>query len=282
MILYKYAGQHGPTVLERLQIKVSPPNEFNDPFEVTPWTKRSLPRAAVLKKATEDPEHYRPVFEDLQKKGFSRSFEEFIEHFPTAFPDDRVRFSKEAIQRFIEYDLTSIDRASEAIGILCLSSIRDSIPMWAYYSDSHRGIVLGLESSLIGSDDERFQPVHYVKRRQRIDLINHPDSNEGRKQHRQMLFKKGTAWAHEREYRKIFLLADLVVRPSEMNQPLPIHTLNIDSQAIREIIFGCWIAPETEARIRQEIARRPKTFGHIKLFRSARHKAEFALNIVPA
>ena len=36
MILYKYAGESGLRILEDLRLKITPPNEFNDPFEVTP------------------------------------------------------------------------------------------------------------------------------------------------------------------------------------------------------------------------------------------------------
>ena len=35
-LLYKYCDRRGIDVLDRLRLKVTPPNRFNDPFEVTP------------------------------------------------------------------------------------------------------------------------------------------------------------------------------------------------------------------------------------------------------
>ena len=35
-LIYKYFGKHGVEVVENFELKVAPPNEFNDLFEVTP------------------------------------------------------------------------------------------------------------------------------------------------------------------------------------------------------------------------------------------------------
>jgi hypothetical protein len=36
VILYKYSGELGTKILDDLKVKVTPPNELNDPFELSP------------------------------------------------------------------------------------------------------------------------------------------------------------------------------------------------------------------------------------------------------
>src|SRR6266850_2147186 len=47
MIVYKYCDHWGVDVLRRFQLKVTPPNQFNDPFEFSPKAvgKQSLKAA---------------------------------------------------------------------------------------------------------------------------------------------------------------------------------------------------------------------------------------------
>ena len=58
--------------------------------------------------------------------------------------------------------------------------------------------------------------------------------------------------------------------------------LDISGNDIREIIFGCRINETYENQIKAELGRRPKTFGHVKLFRCKRHHSKFELEIIPA
>ncbi len=62
MILYKYAGASGMRILDDLGLKVTPPNELNDPFELTPRSLDRMTRQYLLDKATHDPEHFRPAY----------------------------------------------------------------------------------------------------------------------------------------------------------------------------------------------------------------------------
>ena len=58
--------------------------------------------------------------------------------------------------------------------------------------------------------------------------------------------------------------------------------LDISGSDIREIIFGCWISNRYEKRIRKELERRPKTFGHVRLLRCKRSRIKFKLDIISA
>ena len=64
MALYQYSGEHGNLVLQNLQLKVTPPNEFNDPFEMSPIIKCADPKAyavGMAKKALLDPSFFEQV-----------------------------------------------------------------------------------------------------------------------------------------------------------------------------------------------------------------------------
>jgi hypothetical protein len=56
--VYKYCGANGLNILRDLELKATPPNQFNDPFEFTPkmgysdpvgYAKRNLQQESVLK-----------------------------------------------------------------------------------------------------------------------------------------------------------------------------------------------------------------------------------------
>src|SRR5277367_5949384 len=87
MILYKYAGDSGLKILEDLRLKVTPPNEFNDPFEITPNSRRARSLAEMLADVSEDSKFYRGVFDDMVSDGFYHgSFDEFIQELPSELP----------------------------------------------------------------------------------------------------------------------------------------------------------------------------------------------------
>lgn len=79
MILYKYAGDSGLRILEDLRLKVTPPNEFNDPFEVTPNSKRARPLAELVADARQDSKFFRGVYGDMVADGeYVGTFDQFL------------------------------------------------------------------------------------------------------------------------------------------------------------------------------------------------------------
>jgi hypothetical protein len=95
------------------------------------------------------------------------------------------------------------------------------------------------------------------------------------------IFIKSRDWLYEQEYRRVFRLADLIhAQPDEKGKRH--FFLDIDGNDIREIIFGCRTDEAYENRIKAELGRRPKTFGHVKLFRCKRHHSRFELEIIPS
>jgi hypothetical protein len=279
MIVYKYAGDSGLKIMEDLRLKVTPPNEFNDPFEVTPNSRRARPLEEMLADVCKDSKFYRSVFNDMVRDGFYHgSFEQFIQDLPSELSKYYAGYKTLSRKEMAKRDLKTLDDVSPALGILCFSQPPDNIPMWSYYANHHRGIVFGIDIKKIGGRLPTLSGfVKYRKQRVRYN----PFSPLSQKQRLQTIFTKSHEWQHEQEYRRVFRLSDLI-SPRAGDGEGKRYFLDIAGDSIRQIIFGCRMAPDLEAEIRKEIRRRGKTFGHVQLLKCERHTSKFALKIVPA
>ena len=279
MIVYKYSGDSGFRILEDLRLKVTPPNEFNDPFEITPISRRARPLAEMLVDIRKKSEYFRNVYDDMIRDGrYNGSFEKFLKELPSEIPKCYPAYKKLSRREMTDRDMKILDGISPKIGVLCFSKPTDNIPMWSYYADQHRGVVIGVDVSRIGGKLPCFRGfVRYRKNRVRYN----PFSPLSREQRSQTIFTKSYEWQHEQEFRCIFRLNDLI--PSlPPNNERKMYFLDIPSDSIREIILGCRITPELEAKIRQELARRKKTFEHVQVLKCVRHVSRYELKIVPA
>jgi hypothetical protein len=284
VVLYKYTDRWGLKVLENLRLKVTPPNQFNDPFELTPRSRFTITPATIAQRAKTQPENYRELYELMQRDGLSVSFEQFLVEMPKimALPSKFGEFRTLARRNLYELDMQSIDEASKGIGLICVSKRPDSIPMWSYYADKHKGFAIGIDIEKIRQGfNTAFGRVRYVKHRPRADPYLESESESWSKQLGAVLFSKSLDWRHEQEFRCAFFLHELISCPSRHSKSR-LYFLNIDGEDIRDIVFGCWINRTLEKRIRAELKRRPKTFGHVNLFRCRRHRSNFELEVVPA
>jgi len=176
--------------------------------------------------------------------------------------------------------MKTLDAVSQELGILCLSKPPNSIPMWSYYADHHRGVVFGLNVDKIGG--RLHGPcglVKYCKQRARVNPWL-PPGDAMHKQVLKTLFTKCADWKHEQEYRRVFQLSDLISYLPDKGEVIK-YFLDIPSDAIQEIIFGCRARDELKSAIRLEVQRRKRTFGHIRLLRCERHPSRYELKILP-
>jgi hypothetical protein len=280
MVYYKYAGDSGFKILENLRLKVTPPNEFNDPFEITPNTKRARPLAEMLANVRPDSKYFRDVYEDMLRDGAcTGSFDQFIRDMPSAISKHYSSYKKLSKQEMIKRDMAALNDVSSQLGVLCLSKPSNNIPMWSYYANHHRGVAFGINIDDIGGRLDR--PSGFVKyRKHRVRLNPFAVDQLAASQRERVLFTKSSEWQHEQEYRLVFPLSDLI-SPSSTKRGAKTYFLDISGDSIQEIIFGCRVKPRLEKKIRQELERRRKTFGHIRLFRCTKHATEFELKIIP-
>jgi hypothetical protein len=278
VILYKYANEKGLKIIQDLRLKVSPPNIFNDPFEVTPNSRRARPLTKMLADVHNNTNRYRGVYDDMVQDGHKGTYEQFIRDLDVEIPKRYSEYKKLSRKETSKRDMETVDDVSSVLGILCLSEPNNNVPMWSYYADNHCGIVYGIDINKINRRIGIFRNfVKYCKHRARYD----PDSALARRQRIKTIFTKSHDWKHEQEYRLVFRLNDLVSLASNDGKPKDCF-LDISGDTIQEIIFGCRIAPDLEDKIREEIRRRKRTFEHVRLFRCERHTSKFELKIVPA
>lgn len=117
-------------------------------------------------------------------------------------------FKKEAIGALsekanfvVKKEMENIRNGTSAqIGVCCFSEVYDSLLMWAYYADGHKGFCLEFDTS-----DSAFAKIHKVEYIESIPKINpnrifNSDSGYNIELN---LMTKSSAWNHEREWRAI-------------------------------------------------------------------------------
>ena len=146
MIFYKYTSNGAINILEDLRLIVTPPNAFNDPFELTPRSTFTITIDYLLNRVRNEPESFREPYNNMVRHaGYRDSFERFLAEMPTAIARKFKVISKLYREAQIHHDLGSVDEASQYFGILCVSKPNDSIAMWSHYANYHRGVAFGLD-----------------------------------------------------------------------------------------------------------------------------------------
>lgn len=280
MILYKYCSSESAVhILDEMRLKVALPAECNDPFEFTPKSRVMVTCEEILDKVENEPEYFRRLYEQHVAQGFSLSFDDFLKGLPNEIKKCFPEFLRLYRQALVDYDLNSPKEASEHAGILCLSGRNDSIPMWSHYSNSHKGVVIGVEA-----DDESFRhsklsEVKYYKHRVSIDPKAEAGSKLWWRQINRIIFSKSLEWRYEAEHRMVFLQKHLI--SGQIDNVRSAYFVTLNNSAFRSVIFGCLISQADEARINQLLSMRWR-FSHVKKFQAIRHPKNFALKIVDA
>lgn len=196
-VIYKYFGKYGVEAVEDFELKVTPPNEFNDIFEVTPrrWAKplsRQEFDKIIDSEALSKWEKIRRAYARIQA--------------------NRKRFY-ELVRRSIAAGTkrpiceTLVDEVSKYFGLICFSDDPQHLLMWSHYSDGHKGIVIGFDPSKLNLG--AIDPVSYVP--QRVELPP-PFQIEDRGRMKAIITSKSDLWKYEREYRAMLILPGLKKR----------------------------------------------------------------------
>jgi hypothetical protein len=245
-LLYKYLDRYGLDAIYNLELKVTLPNEANDPFEFTPLVD---PRSEDDIRAHYDLFSNVPGIPAVAYDEFKRSY------IPISIGSLQKRFQS---------------AASKYFGILCLSSDSAGVTQWAQYGASHTGLVLELNldaepiRSLLAHENGRWlRKVSYcpLEERTPVRLPQVLLAEDERKSLEEALItcasEKSLEWEVEREFRFIVPL-DL---PSDHNKkPLTnrrlvnrhvMYFLKLDADAIRRIIIGGRALPEFENKVRK-------------------------------
>lgn len=86
--------------------------------------------------------------------------------------------------------------------VACFTESNNSIPMWAYYANSHKGVCLEYTPAVLKDDDVRkaIQKVTYIKGQFKpLHSIKCADDLNA------MFFNKSISWKHEKEWRLVLM-----------------------------------------------------------------------------
>jgi len=278
---YKYCGVHGVAVLENLELKVTPPNQFNDPFEFTPHLIATNPLRRAIDILKND-KHLESFYQDLMAEGrFSGSLRQFKKYVRT----NRPKMAKEMSQKvqIVTADLKSniLDVTSKKFGVLCLSNKRDSILMWGHYCDKHSGLVIGFDSS-----NDVFQPkngrdlrlVDYVRERVVFDTTWEESDLRTLAFEKKMVFSKNEEWRYEAELRQFFQLTSSLLRKKPLDDGSLGYFLPIPPVAVVSVTLGAKCSAEFEKKVRSALTQ--PFLSHVKLDRAVLHDSEFVLKFI--
>jgi hypothetical protein len=125
---FKYCGASGLLVLKNLQIKVTPPNEFNDPFEFSPVVRNPNPKAyaeKTVKQVLTEPKFFEANRLSLLQFRNFREFQKFA----------RANMAK--VISMLEADTPKLDKTLDVLntisqihGLICFSADPLQPLMW--------------------------------------------------------------------------------------------------------------------------------------------------------
>ena len=142
--IYKYTDHHVVDIVSDLQLKVTPPNEFNDPFEFLPHIMAAM-TLRKAKKVLKTKSEQRKMHQNWKTQGYLGSFNEFKDLLKSD------KFQKLLVDEFpsklAAYRHKYQDYVSDDHGILCMCKNPASILMWSHYTDSHRGAVIAFDAN---------------------------------------------------------------------------------------------------------------------------------------
>jgi hypothetical protein len=277
MILYKYCDPKGVDILESLRIKVTPPIEFNDPFELTPQVVGTM-SSQEIEATQSDPDFLEYSYQSRIAAGTFRGSKAKFE----AYMRER---KEEEIQGFLRIGVPALRKGlvavqlrelSKDIGVLCLSETGLDILMWAHYCAAHTGLVIGLttEYAPLNAGDKLLR-VSYEPERARLDLAWTPESDQYTEYVKKLVLTKSLQWRYEQEWREIFSLRQCGIERQDNRTS---YFVTIKPRLITRVILGCRCDDQTVAAVKAALSK--PGFRHVVLEKAVLHEREFALEAV--
>lgn len=275
--VFKYSNAHGLNILTNLELKVTPPNQFNDPFEFMAHTICSKPLRWANQYFNE--EKTRELWTSCLLEG---SFKGDLIAFQKQFKSNRPRFINEWIipqmnRAIVHAQNGAIDDISKALGVVCLSRKWDSLLMWGHYCDKHQGIVIGFDdTATVFKSGLGLRAVEYESARIPLDLSAILPPKDKDKLNDRIMFTKNEEWSYEKEVRQIFHLRSM--RQRKMTDGKIGYFCPIPPEAIVSVYLGVKCSSTLEADVQAALA--APQLSHVRLSRVHLHDSEFRLDCV--
>ena len=242
-------------------IRLTPPAELNDPFEMSPTVSHAATQRALLGMVDGPWGNELARFLASQgalgaKRGATRltaaQKREMARRLERHSPDWQAVFG------------TIVRRLQSRVGVLCLSETAGDLLMWAHYADQHRGLVYEFDTAHPAFHPPRdagifltgLQPVVYRATRPRGALNKMMNAQR-------LLVTKGRPWGYEREWR---LLRALDSCDRAVDAPAGrIALFAMPAAAITAVLLGARASPATVDQVRSLLASDPR-YAHVRLW----------------
>lgn len=273
---YKYmSAPYALRTLRELELKITPPNQFNDPLEFSPRVICSSPKREA-KRLLKQKAEIKEMYEEEKRLGtFKGNFHQYREkirkHRTSLISGVATRIHE--TNAYLQHH--NLDVISTAVGVLSLSRRADSILMWGHYGDNHRGLVIGFDTAW-----ETFRAgrglgaVQYSRERLTWDISWKGGSVALKDYVERMIRHKNHEWAYEEELRQVFQLAGL--RQRRLDNGSTGYFLPIPPSIVRCVILGLRCPEDVENQVCDILGEKP--FSHIGSPKRAHlHETNFAI-----
>lgn len=133
------------------------------------------------------------------------------------------------------------ERIEKIVGVLCLTDSNRNLTMWAHYADSHKGLVIGFDTShafFRSTDTGSGQPCHLKE----VTYDDRPKLTLSGLRAEDIFLTKGEDWSHENEWR---MFAGLSAGKVEViNEDEEIHLFAYPRESVTKIVVGCRASSE--------------------------------------
>ena len=267
MGLFKYCGESGLLVLKNLELKATPPNEFNDPFEFSPVVCNKNPKAYAQREAREVV--IDPRFFEANRSEFlnCRNFREFQTYARANMAKMIALLEAEAAN--LDAELEVLGTLSQKFGVICFSANPLQPLMWAHYAFSHKGLVLEFDDTNQVFNHESFLKVDYDAARAEYDPGNPPD----RRAVEVFAKRKSLDWRYEQEYR---LILDLALARKQMTGTQVMYLFQIEPNLLKSVTVGLRATDATRNEVLSLAGKPP--LGHLEVFQIEVDTHEFKLH----
>jgi hypothetical protein len=247
--LYKYfppnighSMQNLHAVIVGSVLRMNPPSEFNDPFEM---------QAHIVMVGSEEERlaRFESVVREQDPLLGWRAVQARVQSFMVGTEES-----------FAPTWRQSLTNERESAGVFCFAGNAKNTLMWSHYASDHKGVCLQFERVQDIATFSHALRVHYVPVLPVLNYIKDFERGIGR-----MLFSKHPCWGYEQESR-IFLRG-------QARRYLPFAP-----QALRKLIFGCRAQPAFVETIASMLAHRAAV-GHppIDVYFARRHPKMYRL-----
>lgn len=255
--LFKYLPPERVDVLEDERVAFTPATRFNDPFDLHP-TIAPIQSRAYLRSAALKTEGQFPIPRGVMSRKQERDLRRSLRRTATA----QMRSNPEPLAARLQAQM--VEQLNAHGGVLCLTTVKDSLLMWAHYASSHRGFVIEFNVAAPGFKAlGRPLPINYSKVRPSLNSTKKPLDIKP-------FFVKSEEWGYEKEFR--------VVREFRHCQPIfingkTVHFAPLPKEVVRAVYMGVNIEEATVERIRANVKG-----TQIEVYQATLPRAQFGLD----